>query len=186
MLEGFDGDGFGVTPYAALQAQVFHTPSYSEVAASGSAIFALSYAARTITTVRTELGVWLDKSYAINRDSALTLFARAAWAHDTYSDPSVVASFQALPGSSFTEFGAMPVRDLLLLTAGSHTRASQRLGGDGEAGWRIGPRFANLYAAPRACVIRGDIALTPRRLALEPSIFIQIINVKYNYRLRPD
>jgi len=48
----FDSRGFGVTPYAALQVQAFHTPSYSEVAASGSSTFALAYDAQTTTTTR--------------------------------------------------------------------------------------------------------------------------------------
>jgi len=115
----FDSRTIGVTPYAAVQLQAFRTPAYSEVATSGAPTFALSYEARTTTTLRTELGTWLDKRYGLDRDSALLLFGRVAWAHDTYSDPSVVASFQALPGSSFTEFGAAPVRDSLLLTAGA-------------------------------------------------------------------
>lgn len=126
VLEGFDGSGFGVTPYGAVQVQAFRTPAYSEVAASGSSTFALSYDARTTTAVRTELGLWLDKSYLIDRNSAWTVFGRAAWAHDTFSDPSIVARFQGLPGSSFTEFGATPVHDSLLLTAG--TRLSMRNG----------------------------------------------------------
>ena len=35
--------GFGVTPYAALQSTAFFMPSYSEVATSGPGTFALSY-----------------------------------------------------------------------------------------------------------------------------------------------
>jgi outer membrane autotransporter protein len=114
-----DSSGFGLTPYAALQAQSFRTPSYSEIAASGSSTFALAYNARTTTTTRTELGSWVDKSYALDRDSVLSLFARAAWAHDWYSDPSVTATFLALPGSSFTEFGAPPAHNSLLASAGA-------------------------------------------------------------------
>ncbi len=115
----FDAPEFGVTPYAALQVQAFRTPSYSETAASGSSIFALAYDARTTTTTRTELGSWVDTSYALDRDNALSLFGRAAWAHDWYSDPSVTATFLSLPGSSFIEFGAAPVHDSALLTAGA-------------------------------------------------------------------
>ncbi len=126
VLEGFDGSGFGVTPYGAAQLQAFRAPAYREVASSGASTFALAYEARTTTTLRTELGMWLDKSYRIDRNISLTLFGRAAWAHDTFSEPSVVASFQALPGTSFTEFGATPVHDSLLLTAG--TELSMRNG----------------------------------------------------------
>ena len=115
----FDSSGFGLTPYAALQVQAFHTPSYNEIAASGSPTFALAYDARTTTTVRTELGSWVDKSYALDRDNVLSLFGRVAWAHDWYSDPSVTATFLSLPGSSFMEFGAAPVHDSALLTAGA-------------------------------------------------------------------
>jgi outer membrane autotransporter protein len=115
----FDSSGFGVTPYAALQVQAFRTPSYSEIAASGSSTFALAYDARTTTTTRSELGSWVDKSYAFDSGKVFTLFGRVAWAHDWYSDPSVKVSFLSLPGSSFTEFGAMPARDSLLTSAGA-------------------------------------------------------------------
>jgi hypothetical protein len=116
----FDSSGFGLTPYAALQAQSFHTPSYSETVASGSPLFALAYNAHTTTAVRTELGSWVDKSYTLDRNNVLSLFGRAAWAHDHYSDPSLTAAFEsALPGSSFIVNGATPVTDSALLTAGA-------------------------------------------------------------------
>ena len=55
----------------------------------------------------------------INYDTMVGLRARAAWAHDYWSSPSVTATFQALPGASFTEFGAAPAKDLLLASAGA-------------------------------------------------------------------
>jgi uncharacterized protein with beta-barrel porin domain len=105
---------YGVTPYVAGQVQTFFMPSYNENATSGSSIFALSYDARATTTIRSELGAWNDWSTPVDHNTALVLRARAAWAHDHWSDPSVTARFQALPGSSFTEFGAPPASDLLL------------------------------------------------------------------------
>jgi outer membrane autotransporter protein len=110
---------YGITPYAAGQVQTFRTPSYSEGAASGSSIFALTYNARTTTTARTELGARFDWSMPINYDTMVTLRARAAWAHDYWSSPDITASFQALPGASFTVTGAAPARDLLLASAGA-------------------------------------------------------------------
>jgi outer membrane autotransporter protein len=115
----FDSRGFGVTPYAALQVQAFHTPSYSEVAASGSSTFALAYDAQTTTTTRTELGSWVDKTYVLDRGNAFSLFGRAAWAHDWFSDPSISATFVSLPGSIFTVTGAAPAHDSLLASAGA-------------------------------------------------------------------
>jgi len=118
VFDVFDSSGFGLTPYAAVQVQAFHTPSYSETAASST--FALTYDARTTTTARTELGSWIDKTYSLNRDAALSLFGRAAWAHDWNSDPTLTAAYQsALSGSSFTVTGAAPVKDSALLTAGA-------------------------------------------------------------------
>lgn len=110
---------FGLTPYAALQAQSFHTPSYSESSSSSPSAFPLAYNAHTTTAVRTELGSWVDNSYTLDRNNVLSLFGRAAWAHDRYSDPSPTATFLALPGSSFIVNGATPVTDSALLTAGA-------------------------------------------------------------------
>ena len=137
----FDSSGFGVTPYAAFQMQAFHTPSYSEIAASGSPTFALAYDARTTTATRTELGSWVDKTYALDRNNALSLFGRVAWAHDWYSDPSVTAAFESLPGSSFTVIGAAPVHDSALLSAG--TQLSMR------NGWSVMAKLDSEFA-PRS------------------------------------
>ena len=97
--------------------QAFRTPSYSEIAASGSSIFALNYDAHTTTVTRTELGAWVDRSIALNEGAVLALRTRAAWAHDNWSDTSMTAAFQSLPGSSFTVIGATPARDSLLASA---------------------------------------------------------------------
>ena len=113
----FDLPGFGFTPYAAFQMQAFRTPSYSEIAASGSSIFALAYNAHTTTTTRTELGAWFDRPIALYDGAMLSLRSRTAWAHDNWSDPRMTAAFQSLPGSSFTVIGAAPVHDSLLASA---------------------------------------------------------------------
>ncbi|MGZ5865812.1 MAG: ice-binding family protein [Xanthobacteraceae bacterium] len=110
---------YGVTPYAAGQLQTFRTPSYSENAVSGSSIFALVYDARTTNTFRSELGAWFDWGTAMYDGAILSLRSRAAWAHDQWSDPTLTASFQALPGSSFIVTGATPATDLLLASAGA-------------------------------------------------------------------
>jgi outer membrane autotransporter protein len=116
----FDVTGrYGITPYAAGQAQAFRTPSYSENAASGSSVFALAYDARTTTTARTELGAWFDWSTRVDYGTTLALRARTAWAHDYWSAPNVTAMFEALPGSRFTVTGAAPATDSLLTSAGA-------------------------------------------------------------------
>jgi uncharacterized protein with beta-barrel porin domain len=112
-----DLTGFGLTPYAALQMQAFRTPSYSETAVSGSSVFALRYDAHTTTVIRTELGAWFDRPFALDDGAILSLRSRAAWAHDDWSDLHYTPGFLSLPGSSWTETGAPPARDLLLASA---------------------------------------------------------------------
>lgn len=107
--------GLGVSPYAAAQVTAFDLPAYAEQAAGGTGVFALGYAAKTVTATRSELGVRTDKSFALD-GALLTLRGRAAWAHDFDVERSIAATFQALPGASFVVNGARPARDAALTT----------------------------------------------------------------------
>jgi uncharacterized protein with beta-barrel porin domain len=111
--------GFGITPYAAFQMQAFLTPSYNEVAASGSPTFALSYDAQTTTTYQTELGAWFDTTIALGNDASLSLWNRTAWAYDNWSGANLTAAFQSVPGSTFSVIGATPAGDSVLVSAGA-------------------------------------------------------------------
>jgi outer membrane autotransporter protein len=111
----------GVTPYAAVQAQNFRTPSYSETDVNGGG-FALAYNARTGTDTRSELGARFDRLLALNPNAVLALRARLAWAHDWVSDPTLGAVFQALPGASFIVNGAAPAKNSALASAGTELR----------------------------------------------------------------
>ncbi len=106
----------GVTPYAALQATLFSLPSYAESAVVGSNVFALSYAAKDVTSTRSELGLRADRSFAA-ASGLMTLRGRLAWAHDYNPDRTVGAVFQTLPGSAFVVNGAVQARDAALTTA---------------------------------------------------------------------
>ncbi|MFC4921197.1 MULTISPECIES: autotransporter outer membrane beta-barrel domain-containing protein [Bradyrhizobium] len=106
----------GLTPYAALQATMFSLPSYQEFAVVGNNTFALNYAAKDVTSTRTELGLRADKSFA-TAAAVVTLRGRAAWAHDFNPDRTVGAVFQTLPGSAFVVNGAAQARDSALTTA---------------------------------------------------------------------
>lgn len=108
----------GITPYAAVQAQSFRTPSYSETDLSGGG-FALTYASRSATDTRSELGARFDRAMLSAPDKVLTLRGRLAWAHDWVSDPSLTAVFQTLPGTSFLVGGATPAKDTALVSAGA-------------------------------------------------------------------
>ena len=108
----------GITPYAAIQAQNFHTPAYSETDLTAGG-FGLSYAAMNGTDTRSELGARFDDATALNA-MPLVLRARAAWAHDWVNNPALNASFEALPGAAgFTVFGAPIPHDSALTSAGA-------------------------------------------------------------------
>jgi uncharacterized protein with beta-barrel porin domain len=122
----------GITPYAALQATSFFLPSYGESATSGSGTFALSYASQTVTATRSELGAKFDRAMLV-RDGVFTLKAKTAWAHDWNTDRSATATFQTLPGATFTVNGAQPSADAALVSFG------------GEMAWHNGWSLAGSF-----------------------------------------
>ena len=111
----------GITPYAAIQAQSFRTPGYSETDVNGGG-FALGYTGRTATDTRSELGARFDRVLALYPNAVLALRARLAWAHDWVSDPTLAAVFQTLPGASFIVNGATPAKNSALASAGAELR----------------------------------------------------------------
>jgi outer membrane autotransporter protein len=134
--------GIGATPYAAVQVTAFDLPAYREQALSGPGVFALNYAARDITSTRSELGVRTDKSYALT-DTILTLRSRFAWAHEFNPDRSVAATFQSVPGASFTVNGAQQSSDAALTTASA------------EVKWRSGFSLAAIFEGEFSDVTRS-------------------------------
>ncbi len=112
----------GITPYGAVQVQSIFLPGYGETATAGSNQFALNFPSRTATATRTELGAWFDRSTLLANGALLTLYGRAAWAHDFGDTPSASAIFQALPGSNFVVNAAAPAPDSALVTAGAQYR----------------------------------------------------------------
>ncbi|MBR0774520.1 autotransporter domain-containing protein [Bradyrhizobium diazoefficiens] len=115
----------GITPYAAAQVTNFNLPNYSEVSLNGGGLFALNYAAQSLTDTRSELGLRTDRSYAM-QDGVLTLRGRAAWVHDYNPSRAVTALFQTLPGASFVVNGARVDADSALV------------GGSAEMKWLSG------------------------------------------------
>ena len=106
----------GITPYAAMQAQSFHTPGYNETNQVGG--FGLAYAAKNASDVRTELGARFDDPTLLY-GKPLILFGRVAWAHDFVNGPALNAVFESLPGAGFTVNGAPIAHDSALISAGA-------------------------------------------------------------------
>ncbi|NJO54161.1 MAG: autotransporter outer membrane beta-barrel domain-containing protein [Bacteroidales bacterium] len=126
----------GVTPYAAVQMQIFHQPGFAEADLSGG--FGLSYAGRDTTAARSELGTRFEHLIAVSETALLALRGRVAWAHDWVSDPTLTAMFQALPGATFAVTGARTPSDLALLSAGADLLL--------VGGWSLGARVDGEFA----------------------------------------
>ncbi len=113
--------GIGITPYAAGQFVTFDLPAYAEQAIAGANTFALSYAGKSVTDTRSEIGIRTDKSFAMP-NGIFTLRGRAAWAHDFNPDRSITPTFQTLPGASFVVNGAALAPDSALVTASAEMK----------------------------------------------------------------
>jgi uncharacterized protein with beta-barrel porin domain len=117
----FVTEWMGITPYAAGQFTTFDLPAYAESVVSGASTFALAYGAKSVTDVRSEVGIRTDKSWAMT-DTIFTLRGRFAWAHDYDPDRSIGATFQTLPGASFLVNGAAQSADKALTTASAEVK----------------------------------------------------------------
>lgn len=139
----------GVTPYVAGQATALLLPSYSESATSGSNQFALSYAARTATAMRGEIGARFDKAMLVD-GGVVTLKAKAAWAHGWNQDDAAVATFQQLPGATFSVNGARPGPDAALVSLGA--------GMAWHNGWSVsGSLDGELSSAAQVLAAKGTV-----------------------------
>lgn len=125
----------GVAPYAALQTQWFQTPAYSETDLVG---LGLTYSAMTANDTRGELGARFDDLTTLD-DKPLILRARLAWAHDWVSTPAVSATLNAVPGLTFTVFGAPIPANSALTTASAELRFAPR--------WSVIAKFDGELAA---------------------------------------
>jgi uncharacterized protein with beta-barrel porin domain len=114
-----------LTPYAAVQAQSFYSPSFSEASSSGSNLYGLTYASHTGSVTRAELGSWLSNNYLLAGGAEAVLFGRAAWAHDWQNNLQAAATFLTLPTASFIVNGAKPASELAVVTAGTELRLAQ-------------------------------------------------------------
>ena len=97
---------FGVTPYAAVQAQTAFLPGFTETPTAGTGATANVVASRDVTAVRSELGAWFDTQLWWATPYGVLLRARAAWVHEYERNATVSAQFATLPGSTFLTTGA--------------------------------------------------------------------------------
>jgi autotransporter-associated beta strand protein len=129
---------WGVTPYAAVQAQVFQQPGYVETDLTGLSAFALNYASHSFNEERSELGLRFDSRIPTTDSSTLLWRGRVAWAHEFDTNPAVTAGFVTLPGASFLVTGASLPRDAALVSVGPELRLRN--------GWTLRAKFDGSFA----------------------------------------
>lgn len=112
-----------LSPYGALTAQSLRTPAFIERDGVTGLPTGLAVAARTGTTVRTELGLRLDAATILFGTPA-TVFGKLGWGYYAKADARFSASLIGLPGSGFSFDGARPDRNAALISAGLDVRVS--------------------------------------------------------------
>lgn len=143
------GLALGLAPYAAFQGLALETPAHVETDQNLGG-FGLAYRQRSASWNRSEAGVRIERVFPVGWGMSLALRGRAAWAHNWVSDPSLKASFQALPGAAFAVIGAMPVKDSALVTSLAELRLAD--------GAFVGLRFDG-DLAPRSQTYMGSAQL---------------------------
>ncbi|MBI3700440.1 MAG: autotransporter domain-containing protein, partial [Afipia sp.] len=132
----FESGKVGITPYLAGQLTSIFAPAYSETTVSGPSAFALSFANNTSTNGRAEIGLWLDRTFALENGSSLSLRGRAGYAHDSWQNSQITTQFVSLPTASFTSSGVVQPANLGLVSAIAEIRypSGVSIGGkvDGE------------------------------------------------------
>jgi uncharacterized protein with beta-barrel porin domain len=105
-----------VTPFGGFQVNSLANDSFSEGGA-GSAVYGLTVDNHTVNSGKTFLGVQVDTRQAVG-NLMLIPFARVAWEHEFSTGRDITASFQSLPGSGFTVYGAPAGANLARVDAG--------------------------------------------------------------------
>ena len=133
----FGNPMIGLAPYAAVQAQGFHTPAYTETDVTNGG-FGLAFNAMAASDARSELGSRFDDDTTLG-DMPLILRGRVAWAHDWATNPALSAAFVALPGANFIVNGATAPKNSALATAGAELYITRN--------WSLRAKFDGEFAA---------------------------------------
>ncbi len=143
------GAGHAITPYIGFQWEEFDTPAYAETAISGTADYAVAYRARGTVRSHTELGARFADEYR-NSDGALVLNGRMAWQHNLQTGAGALASFVALPGSSFAVNGAGLDRNVALLSLGLTQESTSHFTYGAKVDAAVGPLTQSVFGTVMA------------------------------------
>ena len=108
-----------VTPFAAVEISELWQRAYNETSTAGGApgILGLNFAARSITSLPTFLGMQFDSSFVFPNGTVWTPYTRVSWVHEFYPNREVTASLLGI--TPWTVAGPRAARDSLKVDAGS-------------------------------------------------------------------
>lgn len=128
-----------LSPYAALVADAYLTPSYRENAATGTPRFAATFAASTIGILHGEVGTRYEDAWKIP-GGVLSLEVLGAWEHELADNPLVLTAFLADPTNSFLARGTRPAIDTGLAGLGLRLATGRRFSIGLRGDTRLGAR----------------------------------------------
>jgi outer membrane autotransporter protein len=109
-------NAMSLSPIAGLQIVSLWQNAFSE---SGAGPLNLDVAERSLTSVRSLLGVDVTHDLSLGESSVLHARLRLAWAHDLAgTDRTITESFQQLPSATFQISGAGPSTDAAIVSVG--------------------------------------------------------------------
>jgi len=138
----FDFGRVSVTPFAAVQAARLWQAGYTETSSAGVApgVLGLSYAAQTVSSLPTSVGVKFDGRADFGNGMVWRPFVHAAWVHEFEPSRTITASLTTLPVPAFTIAGASAASDLARLDLGSRLAINRSW----ELSGRVTGEFSNL------------------------------------------
>ena len=138
----FDFGYVSVTPFAAVQAARLWQSGYTETSTAGVApgVLGLNYAAQTVSSLPTYLGVKFDGRADFGNGMVWRPFVHAAWVHEFEPSRTITASLTTLPVPAFTIAGASAASDAARIDLGSRLALNRWW----EVSGRVTGEFSNL------------------------------------------
>jgi outer membrane autotransporter protein len=114
-----------VSPFARLQTAAVAQNGFTE---SGANSLNLGVAQQNTTSVRTVLGADLGAGVPLANGRTLAVALRLGWAHEYASTARpMTAAFAGAPATSFTVYGAQPMRDAAVIGLGLDTKVADQI-----------------------------------------------------------
>ncbi|HMN73480.1 MAG TPA: autotransporter domain-containing protein [Rhodoblastus sp.] len=119
-------ENFAVTPFTAVEIAHLHSKSFTEQAAGGIGLFALSFNGQGVNSTPTFIGLKVEARLDMG-GAILTPWVSLAWRHEWSANRSQTATLAALPGASFVIIGARPSRDAAQVKGGVNLAVTQQV-----------------------------------------------------------